>query len=150
MTDKLYLSWEDFHAHCRSLAELIRQSGKKYTRILAVSRGGLLPAGILAYELDIRDCEAVNMSGYDAGGRRRDDGAVELRADKAARKPALPLCMSKLPEKAPLTCLLKNCLTAGWFFPGTLTDSQPARAAAAAHPQNRLFREKPAGVACHK
>ena len=84
MTDKLYLSWEDFHAHCRSLAELIRQSGKKYTRILAVSRGGLLPAGILAYELDIRDCEAVNMSGYDAGGRRRDDGAVELRADKAA------------------------------------------------------------------
>lgn len=89
MTEKLYLSWEDFHKHCRRLAELIKQSGKTYTRILAVSRGGLLPAGILAYELNIRDCETVNMSSYDAGGRRREDGAVELRADKSADEQTL-------------------------------------------------------------
>lgn len=89
MTEKLFLSWSDFHSDCRRLAEAVKQSGKTYNRILAVSRGGLIPAGILAYELNIRDCEAVNMSSYDAGGQRRDDAAIELRADKSADEKTL-------------------------------------------------------------
>ena len=31
---------------------------------MAISRGGLLPAGIIAYELDIRNCHAINIATY--------------------------------------------------------------------------------------
>ena len=73
MTEKLYISWTDFHQHVKELAEKLKNSGRRFNKIVAVSRGGLLPAGILAYELDIRDCETVNMSSYDGETRRADE-----------------------------------------------------------------------------
>lgn len=77
MTNKIYLSWEDVHAGVRLLAAKIKDSGRSYDRIIAVSRGGLLPAGILAYELNIRNCGAVCISSYD-GDCMRADSEVEL------------------------------------------------------------------------
>lgn len=79
MTNKIYVSWEDFQAHAKLLASKIRSSGTDFNRIVAVSRGGLLPAGLLAYDLDIRNCETVNMSSYD-GNRMRSDAEIELSA----------------------------------------------------------------------
>ena len=79
MTNKIYVSWEDFHAHAQLLASKIRSSGTDFNRIVAVSRGGLLPAGLLAYDLDIRNCETINMSSYD-GNRMRGDDEIELSA----------------------------------------------------------------------
>lgn len=79
MTNKIYISWEDFHAHTKLLASKIRSAGKNFERIAAVSRGGLLPAGLLAYELDIRRVETVNMSSYD-GNRMRGDDEIEISA----------------------------------------------------------------------
>ena len=62
MTKKLYISWEEFHKDTKNLCKKIT---KKYNKIVAVSRGGLIPAGIMAYELDIRNNEAINFSSYD-------------------------------------------------------------------------------------
>lgn len=62
MTKKLYISWEEFHQDTKNLCKKIT---KKYNKIVAVSRGGLIPAGIMAYELDIRNNEAINFSSYD-------------------------------------------------------------------------------------
>ena len=50
----------------------------KFNRIVAISRGGLIPAGILAYELEIRDCDVINMSSYD-GEIKRQNNAVEIK-----------------------------------------------------------------------
>ena len=72
MTDKIYISWDEFHRDTKALAEKIRAAGV-YNKIIAVSRGGLLPAGILAYELGIRNSQAVNISSYDGENRRNDD-----------------------------------------------------------------------------
>ena len=77
MTEKLYISWTDFHQDVKNLAAKIKTGGVAYNKIVAVSRGGLLPAGILAYELDIRSCETVNMSSYD-GENCRDDKDIEI------------------------------------------------------------------------
>ena len=63
MPEKLYLSWEDFHNDVKTIANKIKQSGK-YDKIVAISRGGFIPAGILAYELDIRNSAVVNMKTY--------------------------------------------------------------------------------------
>ncbi len=77
MSEKYYISWQDFHRDVKNLADKIRVSGN-YSQIIAVSRGGLLPAGILAYELDIRKTQTINMSSYDHNYERRRDEDIEL------------------------------------------------------------------------
>lgn len=79
MTKKIYIKWDEFHQHCKKLAEKIKNKGE-FNKIVAVSRGGLIPAGVLAYELNIRNCETVNMSSYDENYTRRDDADIELHA----------------------------------------------------------------------
>ena len=64
MTEKIFIDWPTFHQDVRTLAQKIR-TRQKFERIIAVSRGGLIPAGILAYELGIRDCTALNVCSYD-------------------------------------------------------------------------------------
>lgn len=78
MTEKLYISWEDFHQHAKQLAVKLKENGP-WTKIVAVSRGGLLPAGILAYELDIRNVEVVNMSSYD-GEKQRSKTDIDIKS----------------------------------------------------------------------
>lgn len=77
MTKKIHISWQDFHAHTKLLCQKIKESGS-YNKIVAVSRGGLIPAGIVAYELDIRNNEAINFSSYDNQVERRPDSAIEI------------------------------------------------------------------------
>lgn len=77
MNEKYYISWADFHDDVKFLARKIKQSGK-FNKIVAISRGGLLPAGILAYELDIRNSQAINISSYDKNNTRRDDDKIEM------------------------------------------------------------------------
>ncbi|MBQ7285956.1 MAG: xanthine phosphoribosyltransferase [Alphaproteobacteria bacterium] len=73
MTNKIYLTWDEFYSHAKLLVSKIKSSGTEYNRIVAVSRGGLIPAGILAYELDIRNCDTINMASYDGTKKRNDD-----------------------------------------------------------------------------
>src|SRR5574344_1537747 len=77
MTDKIFINWADFHQDVKDLASLIKQQKRKISQIVAVSRGGLIPAGILAYELDIRNCETINMSTYD-GMEKKDDKDIKI------------------------------------------------------------------------
>lgn len=72
MTNKLYINWDEFHQHAKELCNKIKQSGE-YDKIVAISRGGLIPAGILAYELNIRNSQAINISSYDEDKQRADE-----------------------------------------------------------------------------
>lgn len=63
MTDKIYLNWEDFHQDVKNLCAKIKKDGD-YNKIVAISRGGLIPAGIIAYELNIRNSAVINISTY--------------------------------------------------------------------------------------
>lgn len=76
MNDKIYISWDEFHRQVKTLTEKIKQHGN-FNRIIAISRGGLIPAAIIAYELDIRNCDVINMSTYD-GEAKRDEGEIEI------------------------------------------------------------------------
>lgn len=77
MTNKIYVGWQKFHLDTQTLVQNIKNSAPNYNHIVAVSRGGLIPAGLLAYELNIRNCDVVNMSSYD-GDTKRDDANIEL------------------------------------------------------------------------
>lgn len=78
MTEKIYISWEDFHQQAKQLAVKLKSKGS-WNKIVAVSRGGLLPAGILAYEMDIRNVEVVNMSSYD-GDKQRSKEDIDIKS----------------------------------------------------------------------
>lgn len=80
MTTKIYIKWDDFHQHTKKLCQKIKASGE-YNQIIAISRGGLIPAGIIAYELNIRNSQAINISSYDNGYNRRADEQIELAID---------------------------------------------------------------------
>lgn len=58
------LSWADMHRDARVLAGRLRGLGP-FDGIVAVARGGLIPAAILAAELDIKLVETVCVSSYD-------------------------------------------------------------------------------------
>lgn len=76
MVEKVHVSWEEFHRDVKTLAAKIKASGE-YDKIIAISRGGLLPAGIISYELDIRNTQAINISSYD-GDRQRQPEEIKV------------------------------------------------------------------------
>jgi len=71
-TDSVYMPipWEIFHRDTRTLAQRIIATGRSYVGIIAIARGGLIPACIIARELDIRTVEAVSIASYDDRSQR--------------------------------------------------------------------------------
>lgn len=63
------VSWEELHRNGRALAWRLADIGE-IKGIIAVTRGGLVPAAIIARELDIRNIETVCIAAY------RDDKSV--------------------------------------------------------------------------
>lgn len=62
--EKYVVTWDMFHMHARKLAERLLPASQ-WKGIIAVSRGGLFPAAVLARELSIRHVETVCISSYD-------------------------------------------------------------------------------------
>ncbi len=63
------VSWEELHRNGRALAWRLTEIGP-FEGIVAVTRGGLVPAAIVARELDIRHIDTVCIAAY------RDDKTV--------------------------------------------------------------------------
>lgn len=59
----LPISWAEFHHDARALAWQLSTIGT-FDRIIAVTRGGLVPAAIVAWELDIRLVDTVCIVSY--------------------------------------------------------------------------------------
>lgn len=64
MDDKIYISWDDFHKDVKNLCKKLKDTGQDFNKIVAISRGGLIPAGIIAYEMEIRSSAVINISTY--------------------------------------------------------------------------------------
>jgi xanthine phosphoribosyltransferase len=58
------VSWDQFHRDARALAWRLAEAGP-FSAIVCVTRGGLVPAAIVARELGIRVIETVCVSSYD-------------------------------------------------------------------------------------
>lgn len=63
------ISWEEFHRHSKALAWRLHEKGE-WKGIIAITRGGLVPAAIIARELEIRLIETVCISSYDHKDQR--------------------------------------------------------------------------------
>jgi xanthine phosphoribosyltransferase len=58
------VSWDQFHRDARALAWRLSAAGP-FRAVVAITRGGLVPAAIVARELGIRVIESVCVASYD-------------------------------------------------------------------------------------
>lgn len=58
------VSWDQFHRDARALAWRLSGEGP-FTAVVAITRGGLVPAAVVARELGIRVIETVCIASYD-------------------------------------------------------------------------------------
>ena len=63
MSEKYVVTWDMFQMHARKLSERLLPASQ-WKGIIAVSRGGLFPAAVLARELGIRHIETVCIASY--------------------------------------------------------------------------------------
>ncbi len=68
-------SWVDHLAGIDAIGDAIMRSGWKPTAILGIARGGLIPAAILAYKLDVRLILSVRVQHYAGQELRLESGA---------------------------------------------------------------------------
>jgi hypoxanthine phosphoribosyltransferase len=65
--DRDIVSWEDLDGLVAELAQ--RLAGERFDVMLAITRGGLVPAGMLAYRLRIRNILVAAVEFYDDEGQ---------------------------------------------------------------------------------
>jgi len=68
------VTWEQIQRDCRALAWKLLDVRKDWNRIIAVARGGLVPAAIIARELDIHHVDTVCVSSYTI----REQGSMSI------------------------------------------------------------------------
>lgn len=64
MTERETLTWDGFGQATRDLARSIVADGFAPEVVVAIARGGLLPAGAIAYGLGVKSCGALNVEFY--------------------------------------------------------------------------------------
>jgi len=65
--DEIIISWVELHRDARYLSEILHKKSP-WKGIIAVTRGGLVPAALVARELDIRLIDTVCVTSYGAAG----------------------------------------------------------------------------------
>jgi xanthine phosphoribosyltransferase len=78
--DEIVISWAELHRDARYLSQVLHQLGT-WKGIIAITRGGLVPAALVARELEIRLVDTICVSSYDAGaagGAAQQQGDVTL------------------------------------------------------------------------
>lgn len=66
-TDKDIVTWDELDRLVGVLAE--RLGGRSFDVLLAITRGGMVPAGMLAYRLKLRDILVAAVEYYDDAGQ---------------------------------------------------------------------------------
>ena len=89
MTDRLphekgfHVSWDQIHRDARALAWRLDGQGPENGRwraLVAITRGGMAPAMIVARELDIRTVDTISIKSYD--NQTQDSATVLKSPDK--------------------------------------------------------------------
>jgi xanthine phosphoribosyltransferase len=70
-----HISWDQIHRDSRALAWRLDGKGPDdgaWSAVVAITRGGMAPAMIVARELDIRTVDTISVVSYHAGGGKAD------------------------------------------------------------------------------
>jgi len=119
---KQYITWDEINHWSGKLAEKIAADcdDLQQATLVAVSRGGLIPAQIVAYKLNIRDVRVMKLISYDENnvrGETKDistdrlfDGSdVYIIDDLADSGDTIKYLRQKYPSSKMCTLLQKTC-----------------------------------------
>ena len=70
-----HVSWDQLHRDARALAWRLQgrgPDGGNFRAVVAITRGGMAPAMIVARELDIRTVDTISVKSYHSGGGKED------------------------------------------------------------------------------
>src|SRR5258705_2576788 len=76
------VSWDQFHRDCRALTWRLNEVGP-FHAVIAITRGGLVPAAIVARELGVRIIDTVCIASYDHTKQADLQGLKSISADTA-------------------------------------------------------------------
>jgi hypoxanthine phosphoribosyltransferase len=76
MSEREVLTWELFGLAGRELAQAVADSGFAPDVVLGIARGGLVPAGALAYALDCKSLFTMNVEFYTGVGTTLDEPVI--------------------------------------------------------------------------
>lgn len=62
---RFIVSWDQFHRDSKALAWRLVEKRDSWKGIVAITRGGMIPAGIIARELDIKMVDTICISTYE-------------------------------------------------------------------------------------
>ena len=78
--DEIVISWAELHRDARYLSQQLHDMGQ-WKGIVAITRGGLVPAALVARELEIRLIDTVCVASYGAGtggGAEQAQGSLSV------------------------------------------------------------------------
>ena len=73
----VYISWDELQRDTRELCHQLLEGGHTFERIIAITRGGLIPAAIVSRELDLRIVDTVCVISYH-GAEAQEQGEPKV------------------------------------------------------------------------
>lgn len=120
--NKHYISWEEIQNWSNIIAEKIAADCADISQmtLVAVSRGGLVPAQLIAYKLNIRDIRVMKLISYDNENKRGetkdistdrlfDGDDVYFIDDLADSGETIRYLRSRFPQARQCTLITKDC-----------------------------------------
>ena len=120
--EKRYIKWEEIQNLSNILADKIKNECQdlEQATLVAVSRGGLIPAQLIAYKLDIRDVRVMKVISYSHEGKRGetkdistdrlfDGDDVYFFDDLADSGETVKYIRERFPNSHLCTLLMKDC-----------------------------------------
>jgi xanthine phosphoribosyltransferase len=74
--DDIVISWPELHRDARYLSALLHEKTPRWKGIIAITRGGLVPAALVARELDIRLIDTICVTSYGAAAAGTAENAI--------------------------------------------------------------------------
>lgn len=119
---KHYITWEEIKEWSDNIADLISADCEDISQmtLIAVSRGGLVPAQLIAYKLNIRDIRVMKLISYndknergatkDISTDRLFDGKdVYVIDDLADSGETIKYLRKRFPQAKQCTLIMKEC-----------------------------------------
>lgn len=110
------VTWDQFHRDSRALAWRLAAEGP-FEAVIAIARGGLVPAAIVARELNIRTIESVAVKSYDhqSQGEIRVLKAISEDVLKRAKDGKKMLIVDDLVDTGATARAVRNMLPGAHF-----------------------------------
>ena len=102
---KHHISWENIQEWSADIAHKIAADCPdiNHMTLVAVSRGGLIPAQLIAYRLNIRDIRVMKLISYDSDNKRGETKDSRPTACLTAAT-SISLTTSQIPAKPCVIC----------------------------------------------